>query len=187
MALWNKLQNELDRFGRVAQSAFDEGKARLEIMRVRQLADKAAQALGYAVYNARKGGGELDAESHARLTSTLAAHEAEAERLEAQLEAAKAARAESATDTGGTPPEPGTGGTEGGSAGASGTTGSTGSTGSTGTGGVDPAMGDSGASSSGTGAYGSASGSAGGSASTSGSHGTVNPPYSGPSGSSGPY
>ena len=154
MALWNKLQTELDRFGRVAQSAFDEGKARLEIMRVRQLADRAAQALGYAVYNARKGGGELDDESYARLSSTLAAHEAEAQRLEAQLEAAKSARAD-ATGEGGTT------GTMGGDAGAT-------------AGGVDPAMGDTG------GAAGTTSG--GSSASTSGSHGTVNPPYSGPTG-----
>jgi len=157
MALWNKLQTELDRFGRVAQSAFDEGKARLEIMRVRQLADRAAQALGYAVYNARKGGGELDEESYARLSSTLAAHEAEAQRLEAQLEAAKSARADAAGEGGAADATPGDAGTT--SSDASGTTS-----------GVDPAMGDTG---------GAAGGSSG---STSGSHGTVNPPYSGPSG-----
>ena len=89
MAIWDKLKTELDRAGRAAQSAFDEGKVRLEMMRVRQLADKAAQALGYAVYNARKAGNELDAETYARLSSTLAAHEAEAQRLEGQLEAAR--------------------------------------------------------------------------------------------------
>ena len=91
MALWDKLKTELDRAGRAAQTAFDEGKVRLEILRVRQLADKAAQALGYAVHNARKSGGDLDAESYARLSSTLAAHEAEVARLEAQLAAERAA------------------------------------------------------------------------------------------------
>ena len=95
MALWDKLKTELDRAGRVAQSAFDEGKARLEIVRVRQLADRAAQALGYAVYNARKNGGDLDGDTYQRLSTTLAAHEAEAQRLEAQMEAAKADRGES--------------------------------------------------------------------------------------------
>jgi len=171
MALWNKLQTELDRFGRVAQSAFDEGKARLEIMRVRQLADKAAQALGYAVHNARKSGGELDADSYARLSSTLAAHEAEVERLEAQLEAAKASRTEaepaSSTGAAGTPGDVPP-------AGASPDAPSPQS-------GIDPAMGDMGGRPS--------SGSAGESSSpsTSGSHGTVYPPYSGPSGTSGPY
>lgn len=165
MALWNKLQTELDRFGRVAQSAFDEGKARLEIMRVRQLADRAAQALGYAVYNARKGGGELDDESYARLSSTLAAHEAEAQRLEAQLEAAKSARADATSEGSGTGSTAGDAGTAGGAA----------------TSGVDPAMGDSG----GTAGAGTTPG--GSSASTSGSHGTVNPPYSGPTGGSSGY
>ena len=169
MALWNKLQTELDRFGRVAQSAFDEGKARLEIMRVRQLADKAAQALGYAVFNARKAGGQdLDAESYARLSSTLAAHEAEAERLEAQLEAAKAARAETTAETTAQGPD----------AASDATSSAAGGTAS----GVDPAMGDSGSPSTGTGSMGDS-----GSPSTSGSHGTVNPPYSGPPGSSAPY
>ncbi|HEY0971727.1 MAG TPA: hypothetical protein VGE02_12230 [Gemmatimonadales bacterium] len=87
MALWDKLKTELDRAGRAAQTAFDEGKVRLELLRLRQLADKAAQALGYAVHNARRAGGELDQESYARLSSTLAAHEAEISRLEAQLAA----------------------------------------------------------------------------------------------------
>lgn len=87
MALWDKLKTELDRAGRAAQTAFDEGKVRLEVLRVRQLADKAAQALGYAVFNARKNGGELDDETYARLSSTLAAHEAEIARMEAQMAA----------------------------------------------------------------------------------------------------
>lgn len=85
MALWDKLKVELDRAGKAAQNALDEGKVRLEAFRTRQLADKAAQALGYAVYRARKAGAELDAESYARLSATLATHEDEAERLEQQL------------------------------------------------------------------------------------------------------
>jgi hypothetical protein len=55
MALWNKLRTELDRAGRVAQGAIDEGKLRLEIFRARQLVDRAAQSLGYAVYRSRAG------------------------------------------------------------------------------------------------------------------------------------
>ena len=85
MALWDKLKTELDRAGKVAQGAIDEGKVRLDAFRVRQLADKAAQALGYAVYRARQQNQELDADTYARLSSTLAAHEAEASRYEAQL------------------------------------------------------------------------------------------------------
>jgi hypothetical protein len=85
MAIWDKLKTELDRAGKAAQSALDEGKVRLEAFRTRQLADKAAQALGYAVYRAKQSGGELDPESYARLTATLATHETEAARLEQQL------------------------------------------------------------------------------------------------------
>lgn len=111
MAMWDKLKVELDKAGRVAQDAIDEGKIRLEAFRVRQMADKAAQALGYAVYRARKSGQELDTDSYARLSSALAGHEAEAAGLEAQLaEVAARAKAERTADTtstaGGAPPTP---------------------------------------------------------------------------------
>lgn len=87
MPLWDKLKHELDRAGTMAKGALDEGKIRLEAFRVRQLADKAAQTLGYAVYRARAAGGELDSESYARLAAALSAHEAEVKRLEDQLDA----------------------------------------------------------------------------------------------------
>src|SRR3982750_536282 len=85
MAIWDKLKTALDRAGKVAQNALDEGKIRLEAFRTRQLADKAAQAVGYAVYRAHQSGTELDAETSARLMATLATHESEATRLEQQL------------------------------------------------------------------------------------------------------
>jgi hypothetical protein len=85
MAIWDKLKTELDRAGKAAQNALDEGKVRLEAFRTRQLADKAAQAFGYAVYRAKQSGSELDAETSARLMATLATHEAEASRLEQEL------------------------------------------------------------------------------------------------------
>ncbi len=79
MALFDKLKEELDRAGRAAQGAFDEGKIRLEAFRTRQLADKAAQALGYAVFRAKQSGNEVDADTYARLSATLATHDAESE------------------------------------------------------------------------------------------------------------
>ena len=91
MALWTKLRTELDRAGRVAQNAFDEGRLRLEAMRARQLADRAAQALGYAVYRARVEGREIDADLYASLSATLASHEAEVTSLEAKLGEARSA------------------------------------------------------------------------------------------------
>jgi len=86
MALLDRLKQELDRAGKVAQDAFDDGKTRLEAFRTRQLADKAAQALGYAVYRARKSGGEVDAATYDRLRATLETHDTEAARLEAEIE-----------------------------------------------------------------------------------------------------
>ncbi|HLE56306.1 MAG TPA: hypothetical protein VJB15_04420 [Rhodothermia bacterium] len=86
MALFDKLKEELDRAGKAAQGAFDEGKIRLEAFRTRQLADKAAQALGYAVFRAKQGGSEIDTDTYSRLSATLATHDAEAARYEGELD-----------------------------------------------------------------------------------------------------
>lgn len=86
MAILDKLKQELDRAGRAAQDAFDEGKVRLEAFRERQLADKAGQALGYAVFRATESGSEVDADTLGRLTATLRTHDAEAARLESELD-----------------------------------------------------------------------------------------------------
>ena len=91
MPLWDKVKQELDRAGRVAQEAIDDGKDRLDAFRSRQLADKAAQALGYAVYRAKQAGHDLDAATYDRLSAALATHEAEASRLEAQFDASRRA------------------------------------------------------------------------------------------------
>jgi hypothetical protein len=105
MALLDRLKQELDRAGKVAQDAFDDGKTRLEAFRTRQLADKAAQALGYAAYRAKKSGRELDAATYDRLAATLETHDTEAARLEAEIELRRqqstASRASSSTTTGG--------------------------------------------------------------------------------------
>jgi hypothetical protein len=105
MPLWDKVKTELDRAGRAAQDAIDEGKIRLEAFRARQLADRAAQALGYAVYRARKSGGDIDAESYDRLAANLGTHEETASRLEEQLDAIHQRR-------GGRPEEPSADSTE---------------------------------------------------------------------------
>jgi hypothetical protein len=86
MPLLDRLKQELDRAGKAAQDAFDDGKTRLEAFRNRQLADKAAQSLGYAVYRAKKSGRDLDAATFDRLSATLETHDAEAARLEAEIE-----------------------------------------------------------------------------------------------------
>jgi hypothetical protein len=85
MALWDKLSSELRGAGKAARGALDEGKLRLELFRVRQLADKAAQALGYAVHQAHQSGKEPAPDTLQRLETTLTEHEAEATRLEAEI------------------------------------------------------------------------------------------------------
>ena len=99
MPILDRLKQELDRAGKAAQDAFDEGKIRLDAFRERQLADKAAQALGYAVFRAKQGGAELDIETRDRLSTTLATHDAEASRLEGELETRRQAKAAETAST----------------------------------------------------------------------------------------
>lgn len=87
MSIWDKVQKEIDRAGTVAKGALDEGKIRIELFRVRQQADKAAQALGYAVHRAKRDGKEMEADALERLHGTLRTHEAEAKKLEEELAA----------------------------------------------------------------------------------------------------
>lgn len=85
MAIWNKLKTELDRAGRVAQGALDEGKLRLEVFRARQLVDRAAQSLGYAVYRSRTTTEAPDETAIARLIDAMREREAELTVLEDRM------------------------------------------------------------------------------------------------------
>ena len=98
MALWNKLKDELGRAGRAAQDAIDEGKLRLDLMRSRQAMDRAAQKLGYAVYRARKLGGDIPTDEYARVSAEVANAEAEVERYETLSKEAAARRKASGAD-----------------------------------------------------------------------------------------
>ncbi|PYP80217.1 MAG: hypothetical protein DMD35_05605 [Gemmatimonadetes bacterium] len=95
MAIWSTLKGELDKAGRAAQSALDEGKLRLEQHRAKQRAEAAAASLGYAVYRARVGGGELETERYSVLAANLASAEAEVARLEREI----ASKGQPASDT----------------------------------------------------------------------------------------
>jgi hypothetical protein len=92
MALWNKLKDELNRAGKAAQEAIDEGKLRLDLVRTRQAMDKAATKVGYAIYRARKAGGDVPADEYARLSSEIANAEAEIERIETLIREASSRR-----------------------------------------------------------------------------------------------
>ena len=97
MALFDKIKQGLDKAGKAAQDVFDEGKLRLDAYRAREQADKAAEALGYAVFRAWENGAELDADAKERLAGALRTREAEARTLETDLASAKAT-AESSTE-----------------------------------------------------------------------------------------
>lgn len=85
MAIWDSLKGELDKAGKAAQGALDEGKLRLDSHRAKQRAEAAAASLGFAVYRARAGGGELETERYSVLAANLASAEAELARIEAQI------------------------------------------------------------------------------------------------------
>ena len=91
MAIWDKVKQGIDKAGKAAQDVFDEGKLRLDAYRAREQADKAAEALGYAVFRAADAGGELAADARDRLMVALRAQDTEARRLETELAAARAA------------------------------------------------------------------------------------------------
>jgi hypothetical protein len=90
MALWDKVKEGIDKAGKAAQGAVEEGKLRIDAYRAREQADKAAEALGYAIYRAIESGRELETEARDRLVTALRSRENEAKRLESEVAAAKA-------------------------------------------------------------------------------------------------
>lgn len=94
MAIWDKVKQGIDKAGKAAQDVFDEGKLRIDAYRAREQADKAAEALGYAVFRAWENGAELDADARERLASALRSREEEARKLEKALADERAAAGE---------------------------------------------------------------------------------------------
>ena len=90
MAIWDKVKQGIDKAGKAAQDVFDEGKLRIDAYRAREQADKAAEALGYAVFRAWENNAELDADARERLAGALRTRENEARKLETELAEAKA-------------------------------------------------------------------------------------------------
>lgn len=91
MAIWDKVRQGIDKASQAAQEVFDEGKLRVDAYRAREQADKAAEALGYAVFRAMESGHELETSARERLVGALRERENEAKRLETALAAARAA------------------------------------------------------------------------------------------------
>lgn len=100
MALLDKLRQELDRAGRSAQRALDEGRLRLDLFRARQSVDRFAQRFGYAVFRAKKAGADLPPEEYSAHMNNLTSAEAEVTRLETLIAQAQKGEADKA------PPSP---------------------------------------------------------------------------------
>jgi predicted nucleic acid-binding Zn-ribbon protein len=109
--LFDRLNQELEAFGKKAQAALDEGKLQIELLRLRRRQDNAARDLGLMVHR-RERGGELEPRRIDALMLRLDDLQAEIARLELQISEARrktatasrnvptAARAESAAGTG---------------------------------------------------------------------------------------
>jgi uncharacterized coiled-coil protein SlyX len=111
MNLFDRMAAGLDRMGRKANLALDEGKLRVELMRVRRRMDQAARDLGYIAYRQGKGeqapAGEIEA-----LSRRIAQAEVEVARLQAALARLRGAAEEARPDATAPPeaaPEPSAG------------------------------------------------------------------------------
>ena len=89
--LFDRLNQELEAFGKKAQAALDEGKLQIELMRVRRKRDSAARDLGLLVYK-RERGSEIEARRTDALLFKLDDLEAELSKLGQQLEEARRQR-----------------------------------------------------------------------------------------------
>src|SRR5690348_11550700 len=96
--LFDRLNQELEAFGKKAQAALDEGKLQIELMRVRRKRDSAARELGLLVYQ-RERGSQVETRRTDALLIKLDGLEAELARVGQQLEDAKRQRPTRSTAT----------------------------------------------------------------------------------------
>ena len=82
--IFDRLNQELEAFGKKAQAALDEGKLQIELLRVRRRQDNAARDLGLLVYRKERGG-EVEASRIDALLSRLDDLKADIARLEQQI------------------------------------------------------------------------------------------------------
>ena len=87
--LFDRLNQELETFGKRAQAALDEGKLQIELLRHRRQQDRAARELGLLIHR-RERGGEVDARRIDAALLRLDDLAAEIGRLEQRPQAADA-------------------------------------------------------------------------------------------------
>jgi hypothetical protein len=86
--LFDRLNHELEAFGKRAQAALDEGKLQIELLRTRRRQDNVARDLGLLVYR-RERGGEVEPRRVEALMLRLDDLQAEVIRLEQQISEAR--------------------------------------------------------------------------------------------------
>src|SRR5688572_30767090 len=82
--LFDRLNQELEAFGKKAQAALDEGKLQIELLRLRRRLDRAARDLGLLVHR-RERGGDTEPRRFDALMLRLDDLQAEIARLERQI------------------------------------------------------------------------------------------------------
>lgn len=87
--LIDKLNRELETFGRKAQQAIDGGKLHLEKFRLQRERDEAARRLGYLLHR-RERGGQVDPAEMDAWMARMDEHDAGIAKLDRELAAAKA-------------------------------------------------------------------------------------------------
>lgn len=86
--LFDRLNQELEAFGKKAQAALDEGKLQIELLRFRRRLDASARDLGLLVHR-RERGGETDPRRFEGLMLRLDDLQADVARLEKQIAEAR--------------------------------------------------------------------------------------------------
>lgn len=86
--LFDRLNQELEAFGKKAQKALDEGKLQIELLRLRRRHDNVARDLGVMVHR-RERGGETEPRRIDALMLRLDDLQADVARLERQIADAK--------------------------------------------------------------------------------------------------
>jgi len=94
--LFDRLNRELETFGKRAQAALDEGKLQIELLRHRRQQDRAARELGLLIHR-RERGGQVDARRIDAALLRLDDLAAEIGRLEERLAARRERGAEPAS------------------------------------------------------------------------------------------
>lgn len=84
MKLFDRVAAGLETLGKKANQALDEGKLRVELMRVRRRMDTAAREMGYLTYRQAKGTEPAPGDV-AALTKRIAEGEEAAAKLEAEI------------------------------------------------------------------------------------------------------